>query len=473
MKLKTIRMFFALALTLGAAMLSVAAAEPAHDGYLVKFKGEVLLHGELASAEPIINQVYLVRDLSLIQEQVEDGGIEYIEPNVYVSLFGEVGESTDGWFYTAMRGDAALAHNLTGSGVRVGILDSGLNRTSDLDDAVIATGYNFLKNTEDTADIYGHGTIVASMIAADHDASGISGIAPGVTLVPLKCFSNANDSTIAVLSSAIRKAADSTLSGGFACNIIQMSWGIPSSDSTLQSAIQYANSCGAILVASAGNAGGSTKYYPASYPGVISVAGVDPDLKKAAYSQSNDSVTLTAPGTSVYPGAYLRVSKTSGTSFSAPCVAAAAALLLEKDRALTSTQVQEVLSSHAMDLGPMGYDPDFGFGFVRIDWLLDPASAVTRLHWQASANHWQGAYRFGDTLHLSGGLDAAVPTKIIAAAFTKNGKLLRSKTESFTAGAMTYDLALGSTESVGFVRLFILKNNFAPYVPKTEWIIQK
>lgn len=123
-----------------------------------------------------------------------------------------------------------------------------------------------------------------------------------------------------------------------------------------------------ILVAASGNSGTDTKFYPASYPSVISVGALTSNLERAWFSQYNDQVDITAPGVSIKSthkgGAYRTL---SGTSMSSPHVAGVAALVWSHFPTLSAQDIREALESTAQDLGTSGRDDEYGHGLIRAD----------------------------------------------------------------------------------------------------------
>jgi hypothetical protein len=130
----------------------------------------------------------------------------------------------------------------------------------------------------------------------------------------------------------------------------------------MSSAVAYAESKGAVVVAAAGNSGSTDPSYPAGYGGVIAVAATTPSDVLASFSNRGSWITLAAPGTNITStrlgGSYASV---SGTSFSAPLVAGAAALLWLTTRGPNATAIRDRLVSTAQSIGA-----DAGAGLLRV-----------------------------------------------------------------------------------------------------------
>ncbi len=266
------------------------------------------------------------------------------------------------WNLKTIGMEEAWRSGLTGKGVVVAIVDSGLSdSTMDIDKSRILPGKNCVGGTG-VADTIGHGTFTAGIIGATKDNHvGIAGIAPGVTIAPIKSYAT-SETDFAALAAGIYAAVDE-----YHCDILNISAGDPVIVPEVQAAIQHAVDEGVIIVAAAGNSGGKELVYPASYDGVISVSSVDKDLIRSATSNTNDHVFVAAPGVGVYslgrlPGT---VTLSSGTSFAAPVVAGVAALLKEAWPQMTPNDFMEILKVSCKDLSTKGRDIYYGWGLIQ------------------------------------------------------------------------------------------------------------
>jgi subtilisin family serine protease len=197
---------------------------------------------------------------------------------------------------------------------------------------------------------FGHGTLCAGILAA---------VAPGAMIMPIRAFDDNGSADAFTLAKAIRWAADHN------ADVINMSFGTLDDSKVMRDAVAYAQSKGVLLVASAGNDNTSTPQYPAAYPGVLTTAATTITDKKASFSNYGNSVVIDAPGVdiiSAYPGGgYAMV---SGTSFSAPEVAGAVALILQ----LKTSGVAASVNSTAVnvDIRNPGYYRKLGNGRIDI-----------------------------------------------------------------------------------------------------------
>ncbi len=294
--------------------------------------------------------------------------------------------------------EQAWNSGLTGKGVTVGIVDSGLsNLTMDIDRSRILEGVNLspvkLNFGSPVMDTEGHGTFIAGIIGATKgNGIGIAGVAPEVTFAPIKCFS-ALFSTPDAETSGIYAAVDQ-----YHCDVINLSSGMPSKNAALQKAVDYAVSKGVIVISTVGNDGDATYNYPGAYSNVIAVGSVDKNMKVSEFSNQNDSVFVVAPGEKVLSLGTLpfTVYRSSGTSFSAPFVAGVAALLKQAHPEMTQADFMEILKNSAKDLGDAGYDNAYGYGLLDAPAAIEAADA----HFVKSEQPTEVEFTVDDTLPL-------------------------------------------------------------------------
>lgn len=246
--------------------------------------------------------------------------------------------------------------------VTVAVLDTGVDREHpSLKGVNILEGYDA---TSDTAGVYtdedGHGTAVIGIIAAENNGYGVTGVAGGVRIYPVKVSSGSGTVYSSALVAGIYNAVDN------GADIINISLGGYSYSISEQHAVNYALSKGCIVIAAAGNDGANASlagkyFYPASYEGVISVASVDADGAPSRFSQYNDRVTVAAPGNNITvcrPDGTHGVS--SGTSLSAAIVSGIAALSHACAGELDGNQFKYLL----MSVLGTNYSPYVGYGII-------------------------------------------------------------------------------------------------------------
>lgn len=407
MKRTRLLIFFAAVLGL---LFSVSAfAEAAYDGYIVRFKNvqnaayaqemldsAVLFSedGESVSAElePMAGDgtLFTVESAALVDMLEQAGLIEYSEPDYYLELYSYDYDAdpqfSNQWAHTATKIAEAWSLGIYGNDATVAVLDSGIYEHTDLAENLLP-GVNFVPPQDengkptgqpidktDLTDTVGHGTSVAGIICAAANGKGVVGAAHRTKVLPLKVAGTQNF-TISYVADAIMTAI---VRGA---DVISMSFGGDANSTTLHNAIDMAmEEYNIIVVAAAGNDGqksdGGKYSYPASYDGVISVGNLmrsGGGYTCSPSSQHNDKVTIIAPGTSVYStrtnGSYSAV---SGTSFSAPYIAAVAALAKSVDKNITPAHFRELLIATADKSLLNGAERSdyYGYGLVNAGALL-------------------------------------------------------------------------------------------------------
>jgi len=278
-------------------------------------------------------------------------------------------ESSLSWAQELVGLQSVRDMDLNGEGIRVAIIDSGLSPAfADMDGIHVENATNYLV-AEDHADRcnvtdnVGHGTAVASIIA-----DPTIGLAPGVTLVPLKCFDSGSGSFTPIIE-AVTDAVDT-----YDCDVINLSLGSTTENAELASAVQHALDNGVIVVAAVGNYAfeANTYFYPAAQEGVISVGAVDSSGSVINTSVRNDRITVVAPGRDVpiFSSKTSTYSTGGGTSYATPFVAAAAALARSANPELTPAEFKSMLQETASDGGAEGYDTSYGHGLLNLSALF-------------------------------------------------------------------------------------------------------
>ncbi len=194
-------------------------------------------------------------------------------------------------------------------------------------------------------DELGHGTMVAGVIAAGINDTGIVGVAPESKIVVLRAFDVTGNADVKDIASAIIYAALNNV------KVINLSFGTHFDSKLLHDAIRFAYSQGCILVASAGNDGKIVEHYPSDYPEVLSVGATTTLGTIGKSSNYGPRIDIFAPGyeilTTTINNDYQFM---AGTSFSAPIVSGVVALLLQQRKDLTVEDVRAILKSTSKPL---------------------------------------------------------------------------------------------------------------------------
>ncbi|HEY7793865.1 MAG TPA: S8 family serine peptidase [Gaiellaceae bacterium] len=321
------------------------------------------------------------------------------------SLFPAVNGAPLQWQHAAIRADAVSPEIArAAAGVTIAVIDTGADLSAPDLAAKAPVTYSVRSHTPDVTDLNGHGTFVAALAAGSgSNGDGIAGVASEAKLMIVQAGASSGAFTDVEEAAAILFAVDQ------GARILNLSLGGPTTSTVERRAVQYAAARGALLVAAVGNgaAHGNAVEYPAALlqplgsRGVggigLSVAASDRAGGHAAFSSTGTHVSLAAPGVDVfsavssfssaarYPRTALPGSLTglygfgSGTSFSAPQVAGAAALVWAANPALRPDEVAAVLEETASGRGT--WTPELGYGVV------DVAAAVAHAQARPAATH--------------------------------------------------------------------------------------
>mmetsp|Transcript_6562 Transcript_6562/g.8537 ORF Transcript_6562/g.8537 Transcript_6562/m.8537 type:complete len:703 (-) Transcript_6562:138-2246(-) len=268
------------------------------------------------------------------------------------------------------------ARGFTGEGVKVCVIDSGIDRTHP--DFVRSKLSGASANIDWGEDGCGHGTHVAGTIAGERsNGQGVVGVAPDAEIFTVRVF---RDNCAFAYGSEIYNAARTCKANN--ANIVSMSLGGPSQSNAERQAFDDLYDAGVLLIAAAGNGGNQRRSYPASYSSVMSVAAVDNNKNHASFSQRNTQVDIAAPGVgilSTFPidGCQICPRNSNGygaidgTSMATPHVSGVAALLWQAIPDASASRLREALQNSAQDLGTPGRDTLYGKGLVQAVSALD------------------------------------------------------------------------------------------------------
>jgi subtilisin family serine protease len=258
---------------------------------------------------------------------VIDTGIDYTHPGLAENLWINEGET----------GLDANGHDKATNGID----DDG---DGFVDDVI---GWDFVNEVPLPMDNHGHGTHISGIISAKPNATtGLSGVCPGVRIMPLKYYDNASlgynnlQNTVRAIYYAVKMGAQ----------IINYSGGGAEPSTSEKAAIEYARQRGVLFVAAAGNDGHNNDifpYYPASYglDNIISVASVDKQNQLLPSSNYGKNVQVAAPGLGILSTLpHKKTGTMSGTSQATAFVTGAAALLMSQLNRHGGTNYKDIKS---------------------------------------------------------------------------------------------------------------------------------
>lgn len=447
--------FAAAAASVGAAEAQAAALQaltralPGSDRFEVRGVSPAIRTVRIEAAEGVDADA-LARTLAA------DPRVESVEPNGVASAFGGPGKDGPGpgpegvpiaptseplyiyqaWHYETIGLENAWKFTRGDPNVVVAVVDDGVRFDHpDLVGALLADGFDFVQDggiptcfggqvgnagdgdgpdpdpttpmlyhfnqagtcVESVGGTGGHGTHVSGTIGARDGTGGLVGVAPGVSILPVRVLGPHGSGSYYDIAQGILYAAGLPADGGtygfiqngYGAHVINLSLGGSNPNNALQAAVEAAEAAGSLVVASAGNAGNGVPNYPASYPATMSVSAVGPSWNRSGYSSYGSTVEIAAPGGGVgdsggdpnhgvwsttwdFDASQPHWEGWDGTSMAAPHVSGVAALLFSQDPGRSAAEVRSLLTTYARDLGATGRDIHFGYG------LLDAVASLTQ-----------------------------------------------------------------------------------------------
>ena len=290
---------------------------------------------------------------------------------------------------------AAYNRGATGAGVAIGIIDSGIDLASDEFGSRVLSSSQSVASNATLDDEGGHGTAVAFTAAGRRNGAGTHGVAFDADLIVLRadrpgtCITEKTDDSEGGCrfgSDAIARGVDAARAGG--ARVVNISLGGSDMPQTLRDAIGRATAAGIIVVIAAGNDGTAN---PDAFTAVANDAAVSRGLVVIAGSVgASDAISTFSDRAGTSAAQYLaavgeRVRAPdqngtpllwSGTSFAAPQISGAVALLAQAFPNLSGAQIVELLFRTARDAGETGTDAIYGRGVLDITRAFQPVGAA-------------------------------------------------------------------------------------------------
>jgi len=398
--------------------------------------------------------------LEMVELYRGDPRVEYAEPN----YMGGGGDFTPNdtffntqWYLNNMGQtagrvgadiDAVEGWQVTmgSSSVLVAVLDTGIDFGQLEFAGRVLPGFDFVNNDNIPQTDHPHGVAVSGILAANADnAFGIAGVAPRVTLLPVKVLDANNSGTTLNLAQGLIFAAKN---GAHVINMSLVNY--PTTSTTLNSALQFARDAGAILIACAGNGGigDADRSGPGASPLTIGVGATDQFDQRAGFSGTGAALDVVAPGVNLPTLGLDRsdaVVNFSGCSAATPVVSGITALLLSVNPQLSHDDIRGILTDTADDLvgspaeDTIGRDDFFGHGRVSMNGALslvvpdivndyitfEPVeSTFITLHAAGCPDGFAGRFGFqAHIINISGHVLSNLSSQVTA---LTNGNLLRT-----------------------------------------------
>lgn len=366
-------------------MLTIAsfAYLPPQSTVIVSFTKGSYDPGLIGAAGGSIIREY--ENIGMVHASLPPSALAYLAQNPIVEFIESDGrfeiaqastsEYSESWALVDIGAEPAHSLDYTGRGIKIALLDTGIDYNHPELAPNYKGGYDFINNDDDPMDDNGHGTHVAGILAAARDGKGIVGIAPEAEIYAIKVSDKKGSGSFSSLAKGIDWAIENNM------DIVTMSITGNGGSRALAKAVQTAyDEYGLVMVAAVGNGKGEV-LYPAAYEQVIGVGSVTKENKLSSFSRTGSEVELVAPGSGIRStaiGGGYRLS--SGTSMATPLVTGSIALLLGSDEKAwsdtglvngdgewTNDELRKVLRDTAKDLGEEGKDDSFGYGLLNLD----------------------------------------------------------------------------------------------------------
>lgn len=241
--------------------------------------------------------------------------------------------------------------------ITVAVLDTGIDSSvSMFSGRICADGRNYVSSRKrfNTSDDNGHGTMVSSVI--------VDNTTDNVKLLPIKVMNKNGEGYDSQILLGMAYALD------YGADIINMSIGGDGEISIYESIMKRAVQQSVPVIVAAGNESADVMTStPANIESAITVSSVDSEGNLSSFSNYGATVDFAAPGQDIIViGMGGRRYNVSGTSFATPYVSASYALIMSADSELSATDIYELLTASAKDLGTPGWDGEYGYGVLNL-----------------------------------------------------------------------------------------------------------
>ncbi|WP_238457381.1 S8 family peptidase [Alkalihalophilus pseudofirmus] len=332
------------------------------ERYMVTFEGAIDTELIEDAGGEVHETIELIQAASATLPKENVSGLLAHEEVAAIEIDQEVEiTSVYDWGTNTIQAPAAWANGIAGDGVRVAVIDTGVDFNHN--DLTVIDSVSFVQEEETANDENGHGTHVAGIIAAN---GTLLGTAPNSELYVVKALDKNGTGFHSNVVKGIEWALERDI------DVINLSIGGNHPSRTLEQAIQKAYENGVLLVAAGGNNGtasGSepTVEYPAKYEQVIAVAATDANDNRASFSATGPEIEVSAPGVGVIStylnGGHARM---SGTSMAAPHVSGHLALLKQAYPNATNGELRSLLHEQTVSLSGEERSTFYGYGRIQV-----------------------------------------------------------------------------------------------------------
>ncbi|HYI23600.1 MAG TPA: S8 family serine peptidase [Candidatus Limnocylindrales bacterium] len=330
--------------TSGALLVKFRSDVPAYERSRALMAAGVRQIGDLSAVSTRVVSVSVLRRWSAIRTLNADPRVVSVELDGTASLAVEPNDPSWGkqWGPRRVRAPQAWSMSTGSRETIIAIIDTGVDENQpDLRGRVLR-GWDFHNNDARPRDDNGHGTAVAGVAAAaGNDRVGIAGMCWRCRIMPVKVLNSNGSGSHSNIAAGIIWAAD------HGADVINLSLAAQYRTSVMSDAVAHARRRGAVVVAAAGNEGSKRKFYPAALPGVISVAASNGSDGLYSWSNRGTWIKLSAPGCAYTTKRGRSWSWWCGTSFAAPAVAGAVALVHGMRPSLSRTRLESAILGSA------------------------------------------------------------------------------------------------------------------------------